>query len=330
MLPFLGIGMDNTVKIVQVNEQHAFPSTVPAGNYSGITSIGGNRYAVVSDKASEDGFFIFDIKVDEKTGDIVHVMNLGYRSTGRSNRDMEGVAYFPNKKTVFISGEADNQIMEYDLDGKYTGRRLKIPFCFSQATKNYGLESLTYSSTTHLFWTCNESTLTNDGPQANSVNGVRNKIRIQSFSDDLEPLGQYAYLMDAPKAHKKTHLYCMGVSEITALDNGNLLVLEREFYTPSAKIGAFVMNKIYEVNPSTASTIETDTLRNDGPFLQKHLLYEWQTKFNLTNRNIANYEGMCLGPKLADGSQVLLLISDSQNQYAGVLKDWFKSLVIKY
>ena len=48
--------MDNTVKIVQVNEQHAFPSTVPAGNYSGITSIGGNRYAVVSDKASEDGF----------------------------------------------------------------------------------------------------------------------------------------------------------------------------------------------------------------------------------------------------------------------------------
>lgn len=38
---------------------------------------------------------------------------------------------------------------------------------------------------------------------------------------------------------------------------------------------------------------------------------------------------MCLGPKLEDGSQVLILLSDSQNQYAGVLRDCFKTIVIK-
>jgi hypothetical protein len=37
---------------------------------------------------------------------------------------------------------------------------------------------------------------------------------------------------------------------------------------------------------------------------------------------------MCLGPQLADGSQVLILLSDSQGQYAGVLKDWFKTIVL--
>ena len=44
-----------------VNDQVAFPETVPPGNYSGITWIGGNVYAVVCDKSRSDGFFIFHI-----------------------------------------------------------------------------------------------------------------------------------------------------------------------------------------------------------------------------------------------------------------------------
>ena len=30
----------------------------------------------------------------------------------------------------------------------------------------------------------------------------------------------------------------------------------------------------------------------------------------------------------ADGRQLLILISDSQNQYRGVLRDWFKTIVM--
>ena len=36
---------------VRVNKQHKFPKTVPAGNYSGITWLGGDRYAVANDKS---------------------------------------------------------------------------------------------------------------------------------------------------------------------------------------------------------------------------------------------------------------------------------------
>ena len=43
----------------------------------------------------------------------------------------------------------------------------------------------------------------------------------------------------------------------------------------------------------------------------------------------ANYEGMCLGPQLENGDQVIVLVSDSQDGYAGVLKDWFKTIVIR-
>lgn len=35
---------------------------------------------------------------------------------------------------------------------------------------------------------------------------------------------------------------------------------------------------------------------------------------------------MCLGPKLKDGSRILVLVADSQDQYGGVLKDWIKTI----
>ena len=61
----------------------------------------------------------------------------------------------------------------------------------------------------------------------------------------------------------------------------------------------------------------------------KQLLTEWRTKLTLFSRSLANYEGMCLGPVLADGSRVIILVADSQNQYGGVLKDWLKSLKLE-
>lgn len=84
------------------------------------------------------------------------------------------------------------------------------------------------------------------------------------------------------------------------------------------------------VNPSNEKRISAlDPLNQDSPFVKKQLLTEWKTSLSLVKRSFANYEGMCLGPKLEDGSQVLILLSDSQNQYAGVLRDCFKTIVIK-
>ena len=48
-------------------------------------------------------------------------------------------------------------------------------------------------------------------------------------------------------------------------------------------------------------------------------------------KNFANYERMCLGPKLADGGQTVLLVSDSQGRAGNSLfrlKDYIKVLVI--
>lgn len=312
-----------------MNSQHSFQKDVPKGNYSGLTWLGGERYAIVSDKAPQSGFFIFRIQFDSINGDIINIRTEGFRSSGVKNHDEEDIAFFPKDSTVFISRESDNKIMEYSLVGQLTGRELLIPPVFNDATTQYGFEALTYNKMTHRFWSTSESTLKGDGKQADSKNSVRNKLRIQSFNDSLQPMEQYIYLMDTPKSHASASVFAMGVPAIVALDNAKLLILEREFAVKPGKIGSYVINKIYAVDPSTEEPIHMDLpLPSTPPYMKKHLIVEWKTSLSLFRQDLANYEGMCLGPKLVDGNQVIILCADSQDQYKGILQDWFKTIVI--
>lgn len=317
-------------RLVRVNPQHYFQRTVPKGNYSGLTWLGGDHYAVVSDKASDSGFFIFRIQIDTVSGDIKDIVNEGFRSSGEVNKDEEGIAFFPKDSTLWISREADNTVLEYGLNGKQTGRGLSIPSVFSTATPAYSFEALTYNAHTHCFWTTSESTLRPDGKQANATNQVNNRLRFQSFDDSFAAKEQYAYLMDAPDNHSSAANYAMGVPAMAALDNGCLLVLEREFLVTPSKLGSYVANKIYCVNPIQSVTISQDkVLDTSSPYMKKTLIATWKTSLSLFHQNLANYEGMCLGPHLMDGSQVIVLCADSQDQYGGVLRDWFRTVVIR-
>ena len=268
-----------------------FHKQLPPGNYSGIAPLGNNRYAVVSDKTPEDGFYIFRLEIDTVRGRITEAENEGFRSCGLANRDMEGICYRPSTNTVFISGEKDNEIYEYTLDGQRTGQRLDMPEAFKQANHNVGLESLTYDARQHLFYTTSERPLKGDS-----------LLRILTFGDDFKPQRQYLYQPDAPLSTK----HYWGISELCALDDGRLLVLERQIHIAHPKTGASTLIRIYETRPS------------ENPFLEKRLLTEFRTRINIFTRRFANYEGMCqLSPRR------LLLVADSQDRFKGLLRDWF-------
>lgn len=304
---------------VTLNKQRHFSEAVPAGNYSGITWLGGDRYAVVNDKSSTAGFHLMTIRTDSLTGDILSVSEDGFQTSGQPNRDEEGVCYFPPSQTLFVSGEADNQIIEYTQDGQLTGRRLNIPEVFRSSRGNGGFEALTYNARTHRFWTTTEHTLKIDGEKPDLQHQVSNRLRLQSFGDDLQPKAQYWYQTDTLAVRGTKGKSQLGLSALAALDDGRLIVLEREIWQPSKRIGSFVHVKLYVVNPSRQAA---------GSLLQKTLLTEFRTNINVTHRSFANFEGMCVGPRLADGRQLLVLVADSQNQYKGWLKDWFKTIVI--
>ena len=281
--------------VMMAQKPQRFHKALPAGNYSGITALGNDRYAVVSDKSEEDGFFVLHIVVDSLKGCISTLENEGFHSCGLPNRDIEGICYRPSTNTVFISGEQDNEVYEYALDGQRTGRQLDMPTMFRETDRNYGLEALAYDTKRHLFYITSERPLKGDS-----------LLRIQTFDDNLKPGRFYYYRPDAPLSRK----YFQGVSALCALDDGRLLVLERQIRIPRLKFGASTIIRIYEITPA------------DEVFPEKKLVKEFRTRLTLTSRKFANYEGLCqLSPNL------LLLVADSQDRYKGILRDWF--LVIK-
>ena len=346
-------------KVVRENPQKAFLKTVAAGNYSGIAHLHDDIYAVVSDKSDSALYFNFRIQVNPKTGELEQVENLGFteRTDGTLNDgkpwlglekgfDHEAIVKVSDS-TLVIASEGYCRLKEYPI----------LPISADAAKVGYPQNLLEsrwpssdFDSIRQYLWTIPESTLRKDGQPATPQNGLTNQLRLMrlnwgkmkedsnkkeyseqvSSKKDSRYMTTYAYQMDQPSTHKKADIYVMGVSELCALPDGQLLVLEREAFIPKIKIGAFCKCKLYLVNPLNSENISMkEKFSSDTPFLKKKLLTEWKTSLSLSKRSFANYEGMCLGPKLEDGSQVVILLSDSQDQYAGVLKDWFKTIVIR-
>ncbi len=318
LIALLLVCVSSSAQIQLLRQQNLQKWDVPAGNYSGITPLGGNRYAVICDKQREDGFWEWEIVQNEATGKVENVRVIAFHGNGNRSLDTEGIVFVPQTSTVFVSAEDKQQIQEYTLDGRQTQRSLNIPAEFSanRIHGNNGFEALSFSDETALFWTCTENFLKAEGQLASSKNPVPMKLKLQSFGLNMQPLLQYTYTTDAPKARTKVRNSAFGVPEITALRDGNLLILERHFLLRKNYIGSYVENKIYLFSP-----------RNGAKTLQA----EWKTRLNLTKKNIANYEGMCLGRRLKDGRQTILLISDSQNRQGNALfrmKDYIKVGII--
>ena len=357
-------------KVVRENPQKAFPKTVAAGNYSGIAHLHDDIYAVVSDKSDSALYFNFRIQVNPKTGELEQVENLGFteRTDGTLNDgkpwqgqekgfDHEAIVKVSDS-TLVIASEGYCRLKEFlilptSADAAKVGYPQNLwesRWPSSEFYPNYNFESLAFDSVHQYLWTISESTLRKDGQPATPQNGLANQLRLMrldwgkmkenrnkeeyseqvSSKKDSRYMTIYAYQMDQPSTHKKAEIYVMGVSELCALPDGQLLVLEREAFIPKIKIGAFCKCKLYLINPLNSEEFSMkEKFSSDTPFLKKRLLTEWKTGLSLSKRSFANYEGMCLGPKLEDGSQVVILLSDSQDQYAGVLKDWFKTIVIR-
>ena len=357
-------------KVERENPQKAFPKTVAAGNYSGIAHLHDDIYAVVSDKSDSALYFNFRILVNPKTGELEQVENLGFteRTDGTLNDgkpwqgqekgfDHEAIVKVSDS-TLVIASEGYCRLKEYPIlptsaDAAKVGSSQNLwesRWASSEFYPNYNFESLAFDSVRQYLWTIPESTLRKDGQPATPQNGLVNRLRLMrldwgkmkenrnkeeyseqvSSKKDSRYMTPYAYQMDQPSTHKKADIYVMGVSELCALPDGQLLVLEREAFIPKIKIGAFCKCKLYLINPLNSEEFSMkENFSSDTPFLKKRLLAEWKTGLSLSKRSFANYEGMCLGPKLEDGSQVVILLSDSQDQYAGVLKDWFKTIVIR-
>ena len=313
---------------------------IPQGNYSGITHIEGDRYALISDKQEADGWTEVSITF-LPSGDIDRMQFVAHhynQATRGKARDSEGIAYVEGRG-LFVCAESDQQILELSEEGTPTGRKLAVPTVFntSNTFPNYGFEALTYDTKQGIFWTSTEQGLRSDVTTMTTImSPTPTLLRLQVFGSDLQPLHQFAYKTEVPVTKLAPKHFAFGVSELLATDDGTLIVMERELNIPKNYNRAQCNIRLFSVNPHSNQAIaETSTPLREmdaNAFLQKKPLFAFSTGIRLFGKkNFANYEGMCLGPKLADGRQTLLLVADSQNRAGNSLyhlKDYIKVLVI--
>ena len=290
---------------------------IDAGEYSGITHISGNRYAVVDDKRKGGGIVFFSIPLDAygNVGTVrIQVAEGTVQATGKA-RDCEGIAFDRAAGTLYVSSE-DQEIRGYDLAGKGTGKAFRIPkdLGIKNIASNRGFEALTYDEATGLFWTTTESPMVQD-------TFLPRILRLQSFTADGAPADRYFYQTGEPlKSSKGTTAYVFGVPAMAALDDGRLLVLEREVYVPNGGIWdklqkAFTAMDLYLVDP----------VHDTAGILRKSLLCSFKTGA----LDLANFEGMCLGPTLPDGTRTLVLIADSQKGSGGLTNEYVKVILVR-
>ncbi|OYD88966.1 phytase [Nostoc sp. 'Peltigera membranacea cyanobiont' 213] len=275
--------------------------------------------------------------------------------------DPEGIA-LTNNGTVFISSEGEVNptagrvsnpfIKEFSLATGQEVRSLLIPSKFlpvvedtngdgivdagdtqtSGVYNNLAFESLTITPDQKTLFTATENALSQDGLKASLTSGSPSRI-LQFNLVTGQPEKEYLYITDAiPEApNPSTGSADNGLADLLAIDNrGTFLALERSF---AQGVGNTI--KIYEVSLQGATDISfynslnnlsAEQLAAIKP-AQKRLLLNF-TDLNLpTDANhpitgVDNIEGLAFGPKLADGRQSIVLVSDnnfSGSQYTQIL-----------
>ena len=258
---------------------------------SALSRIEGNCYYSVDDRGGmlHELEVVFDEKAQDGTCKVVRSVRLEGR------HDLEGCAYDPLERRVWVSDEADSSIRQFDPQTGRETARIAVPEVFlKNVVGNRSFEGLAMSPDGLRLYAANEDTLRCDGAVADNLRG--GLVRIQEFAREgggrpWTPTRQFFYPTDKVDGGDYRDLSLSGVAALCVAENGGLLVLEREMSCKNPLFPSF-RARLYEVSPDA-----------DGKPVAKRLVWEEDTMFS-------NYEGMSLGPKLKDGSRAVVLVSD--------------------
>ena len=313
------------------------------GGLSGITyNSQKDEYYVISDDRSYYSparFYTLKINIDENKIEDIEIQNVTFLKdeTGSnypvSSIDTEGIALSP-RNTLFISSEgfADKQIppfiQEFDLQGNLLNT-VKIPerYIPNVAEKkgienNLGFESLTIKSNGWMnqepfrLFTVTESALSQDIDLENP--DTFNRSRLMHYV--INPFGaptlvaEHLYKLSTPSFGTLYH----GIPDLLALpQEGCLLSIERSLGMNGYGV------KVFQIVMANASDISSQSslagnIQNINP-IQKKLLLD----LGELNLQLDNLEGITLGPRLADGSRIIIMISDNNFADADKQKNQF-------
>jgi hypothetical protein len=168
-------------------------------------------------------------------------------------------------------------------------------------------EGLAFAKDGQSLWMAMEGPLWQDGPLPSDSAGAM--VRITQYSRGGRVLKQVAYPVDAVPAPPVSGKFAdNGVTEILAVDDNRFLIAERSAVQDAAgKYSNFI--RIYEMDTSAATDVSGFMSLAVEQFepISKRLVLDLTT---LALPKLDNIEGMSWGPKLANGNESLVLVSD--------------------
>jgi predicted extracellular nuclease len=198
----------------------------------------------------------------------------------------------------------------------------------SGVRNNLAFESLTITPDQRYLFTATENALAQDGPVASVTEGSRSRI-LQYNLVTGQPEKEYLYLVDpvATPPNPSTASSNNGLVDLLAIDDrGTFLALERSFSSGVPGTGNTI--KIYEVSLQGATDISSIESLNSLSSEQLAAINPVQKRLilNLDSLQLPtgtdNIEGLEFGPKLPDGRQSIVLVSDnnfSATQFTQIL-----------
>ena len=171
---------------------------------------------------------------------------------------------------------------------------------------NGTLESITFDKNYKNIYTCVEEPLFEDGEKASTDKGAL--IRLYQFNVKTKKnTAQYAYLLDpiAKEPNPKGSFGVNGVAAIQYYKKDQLLVLERSYSTGTLACTI----KVYLCHLKKATDVKNlASLKNQSiEVASKKLILNMDDLGIFTD----NIEGLTFGPKLANGHQSLIFVSDN-------------------
>lgn len=173
---------------------------------------------------------------------------------------------------------------------------------------NATFEGLAFAPGGASLWASLEWPLYADGPVPTPQHGA--PVRMTEFGRDGQVLRQFAYPLDAiPAAPAPGKHAENGVSEILAMADGELLVLERAAVQGADGSHANYI-RLYASDARAASDVKALPGLAGVPYTpaRKRLVLDFST---LGLARVDNLEAMAWGPRLANGHATLLLASDN-------------------
>ncbi|WP_435235437.1 esterase-like activity of phytase family protein [Psychromonas sp. PT13] len=323
-----------------ISNQTTFAQT-PVGGLSGIDyNATSQKWVVISDDRAERGVaraytgtlpitshhvgpFHFEnvITFKQADGSLYPNETQYVKSNHGIVPDFESIRFMPNGEGFRYTSEGDRNlkfspfIHNAYLDGSYVDE-LSIPneYKYQESPDNLGVydnlafEGSSFTPDGQYYFVAMEAPLIQDGVVSSVTKGAES--RVLKYDQDGKVIAQYVYSIDPLPAVPGVGKHAdNGVSEMLAIDDQHLLMLERAGIQDAT--GAYHNYiRIYQTDLSAATNVNGKSKLVEGTYqtMDKSLLLSLN---ELDLPLLDNIEGISFGPTLENGQLTLVVISDN-------------------